>query len=37
MLVVTDVCVRMVFVWEKTGVPRLTAYVKLGNVHQKLI
>ena len=26
----TDVCVRMVFVWEKTGVPRLTAYVNLG-------
>ena len=31
MLVGTDVCVRMVFVWEKTGVPRGNSPVWLGD------
>ena len=31
MLVGTDVCVRMVFVWEETGVPRGNPPVCLGD------
>ena len=31
MLFCTDVCVRMVFVWEETGVPGGNPLVRLGD------